>query len=192
MAPDCARRNRRRPVGVKPGMLDPFLIRHDGVISRAQARSCGLSDDAIDRMLRSGAWIARFRGVYFVANRPFTPDARIRCAALHAGSHAVLSGEAAAYWHKLVPNMPNVIDVTVPRSGRSRAQGCRLRRRDLRSTDVVEIRSLRVTSLHLTVLEASVRIRTHHGSCVAAAHEPGRPAANPRLQRRPDRSGASR
>ncbi|MGU3432378.1 type IV toxin-antitoxin system AbiEi family antitoxin domain-containing protein [Actinomycetes bacterium M1A6_2h] len=138
-------------------MLVSFLIRHEGVISREQARNCGLSDDSIDRLVKSGAWTARYRGVYFVADRPFTADARIRCAVLHAGSRAVLSGEAAAYWHKVIPHAPNIIDVTVPRTGRSRARGCRLRRRDLRTKDIVEVRALRVTSLELTVLEAAVR-----------------------------------
>lgn len=89
--------NRSAPSNVKKGMLDQWLAQHDGVITRAQARDCGLSDDSIDRLVRSGAWCVHSRGVYFVANRPFTDDARIRCAVWGAGVSAVLSGEAAAF-----------------------------------------------------------------------------------------------
>ena len=148
--------NRPAPPSVQQSMLDQWLAQHDGVITRAQARDCGLSDDSIDRLVRSGAWCVHSRGVYFVANRPFTDDARIRCAVWGAGVSAVLSGEAAAFWHKVIADVPGVIDVTVPRAGRSRAEGCRLRRRDVHPKDVVLRRGLRVTSLELTVLEASV------------------------------------
>lgn len=137
-------------------MLELWLAQHDGVITRAQARESGLSDDSIDRLLRSGAWTAVHRAVFFVADRPFTAEARIRCAVWGAGDRAVLSGAAAAFWHGVISDVPAITEVTVPRSGRSRAAGCRLRRRDVHSKDVVERRGLRVTSLELSVLEASI------------------------------------
>ncbi|OZE34904.1 hypothetical protein CH278_10685 [Rhodococcus sp. 05-2254-5] len=137
-------------------MLESWLAQHDGVITRAQAGACGLSGDAVDRLVRGGKWKAIHRGVFFVADRPFTAEARIRCAVWGAGDRAVLSGEAAAFWHRVVSEMPGTIEVTVPRTGRSRAAGCRLRRRDVHSTDVVVRRGVRVTSLELSVLEASV------------------------------------
>ena len=143
-------------MSVNRDMLDQWLAQHDGVITRAQARHCGLSDDSIDRLVRSDAWCVHNRGVYFVANRPFTTDAHIRCTVWGAGMNAVLSGEAAAVWHNVITDVPSVIEVTVPRAGRSRADGCRLRRRDVHPKDVVLRRGLRVTSLDLTVLEASV------------------------------------
>ncbi|GEM_PF-921854 len=148
--------NRPTPMSVNRDMLDQWLAQHDGVITRAQARHCGLSDDSIDRLVRSDAWCVHNRGVYFVANRPFTTDAHIRCTVWGAGMNAVLSGEAAAVWHNVITDVPSVIEVTVPRAGRSRADGCRLRRRDVHPKDVVLRRGLRVTSLDLTVLEASV------------------------------------
>ncbi|WP_308198496.1 type IV toxin-antitoxin system AbiEi family antitoxin domain-containing protein [Rhodococcus sp. ARC_M5] len=137
-------------------MLDHWLSQHDGVITRAQAAICGLSGDAVDRLVRRGTWQTIHRGVYFVADRPFTADARIRCAVWSAGTNAVLSGEAAAFWHRVISEAPSIIEVTTPRKGRSRAEGCRLRRRDIHSKDIVERRGMRVTSLDLTVLEASI------------------------------------
>ncbi|MBY4127074.1 type IV toxin-antitoxin system AbiEi family antitoxin domain-containing protein [Rhodococcus fascians] len=137
-------------------MLELWLAQHDGVITRAQAGACGLSGDAVDRLVRSGKWTAIHRGVYFAADRPFTAEARVRCAVWGAGDRAVLSGEAAAFWHRVVSEIPGVIEATVPRTGRSRAVGGRLRRRDVHSTDVVVRRGVRVTSLELSVLEASI------------------------------------
>ncbi|MCZ4517483.1 DUF559 domain-containing protein [Rhodococcus ruber] len=137
-------------------MLELWLAQHDGVVTRARAGACGLSGDAVDRLVRAGKWKAIHRGVFFVADRPFTAEARIRCAVWGAGDRAVLSGEAAAFWHRVISDVPGVIEVTVPRTGRSRAAGCRLRRRDVHSTDVVVRRGVRVTSLELTVLEASI------------------------------------
>lgn len=143
-------------MNVQVDMLDEWLAQHDGVITRAQAALCGLSGDAVDRSVRAGAWRTIHRGVYFVVDRPFTADARIRCAVWGAGPNAALSGEAAAFWHGVISVAPSIIEVTTPRRGRSRAEGCRLRRRDIHNKDIVERRGLRVTSLELTVLEASI------------------------------------
>ncbi|HSK60200.1 MAG TPA: type IV toxin-antitoxin system AbiEi family antitoxin domain-containing protein [Actinomycetospora sp.] len=39
--------------------IDRFLASHDGVVSRDQARACGLSDDAIAWRLATGRWVRR-------------------------------------------------------------------------------------------------------------------------------------
>ena len=53
---------------------------------------------------------------------------------------------------------PDVVEVTVPRNSHGRRHpGCRVRRRDLDTTDVIERQGLRVTNLPLTVVEAAVR-----------------------------------
>jgi very-short-patch-repair endonuclease len=96
--------------------------------------------------------------VYFVDDRPFTDAARIRAAVWGYGLSAAASGLAAAWWLDLTNFAPDIVEVTVPRNshGRSRT-GCRVRRRDLSRSDVVEHRGLRVTALPLTVVEAAVR-----------------------------------
>jgi very-short-patch-repair endonuclease len=139
-------------------VLEEFLKRQDGVLTREHARSAGISQDAINRRLRSGRWLRCSPGVYFVDDRPFTDAARVRAAVWGCGDHAVASGLAAAWWHGLTKFAPQTVEVTVPRSGSGRArEGTRIRRRELASCDIVECRDLRVTGLALTVIEAAVR-----------------------------------
>lgn len=141
-------------------MLNDFVRQQDGVITLAQAGRAGLSQDSINRRLRSGLWLRCSRGVYFVDDRPFDDAARIRAAVWGHGDHAVASGLAAAWWQKLTQFAPNIVEVTVPRTGNGRNHlGSRVRRRDLDPADVVIERALRVTALPLTVLEAAVRQR---------------------------------
>jgi very-short-patch-repair endonuclease len=139
-------------------MLDDFLRQQDGVITSAQARRAGLSQDAIDRRVRSGRWLRCSRGVYFVDDRPFTDEARIRVGVWAYGREAVATGLTAAWWHHLTRFAPEIVEVTVPRDARLRPNsGTRLRRRDLAPKDIVERNGLRVTALPLTVVEAAAR-----------------------------------
>jgi very-short-patch-repair endonuclease len=139
-------------------MLDDLLRRHDGVITLAQARRVGLSEHAVIRRHSSGNWRRCGPGVYFVDDRPHTDAARIRAAVWSYGVRATASGVAAAWWHGLTKFAPDIVEVTVPRdsNGRSR-DGSKVRRRDLKPADIVELRGLRVTELALTVVEAAVR-----------------------------------
>jgi very-short-patch-repair endonuclease len=58
----------------------------------------------------------------------------------------------------LMSTAPEIVDITVPRNSHGRAaRGTRLRRPDLADLDIVEHRSLRVTALPLTVVEAADR-----------------------------------
>ena len=141
-------------------MLDDYLRRHDGVITLAQARRAGLSLKAVQRRVASGHWIRCRRGVYFVDDRPFADAARIRAAVWGHGEHAAASGLTAAWWHGLTQFAPDIVEVTVPRNSHGRSRdGCRLRRRDLNSSDVVVHCGIRVTALALTVIEAAVKER---------------------------------
>lgn len=98
--------------------------------------------------------------MYFVDDRPFSDAARIRAAVWSYGEHASASGMAAAWWHNLTHFAPNTVEVTVPRNSHGRCHdGCRVRRRELKPADIVEVRGLRVTELALTVVEAAVRPR---------------------------------
>lgn len=138
--------------------MDHYLRRQDGVITRAQAIDCGLSDSAIGRQLRSGHWRRCGPGVYFVDDRPFTTAAWIRSTVWSYGPAAAASGLAAAWWHNLVSRTPELVEVTVPRNSHGRTRGgARVRRRNLAATDIVEHRGLRVTTLALTAVEAAAR-----------------------------------
>jgi very-short-patch-repair endonuclease len=138
-------------------VLDTYLRGHDGVITLAQARSAGLSDQAVQRRVASGLWRRCSAGVFFVDDRPFTDAARIRAAVWGYGPRATATGLTAAWWLGLTKFAPDIVEVTMPKSshGRSR-QGSRLRRRNLMSADIVEHNGLRVTAMPLTVIEAAV------------------------------------
>ncbi|MDQ2636769.1 MAG: DUF559 domain-containing protein [Actinomycetota bacterium] len=139
-------------------MIDDYLRRHDGVITLAQARSAGFSHKVVQRRVASGHWRRCTPGVYFVEDRPFTDAARIRAAVWGYGSQAAASGLTAAWWHSLTRFAPDIVEVTVPRNSHGRSRdGCRVRRRDLEPSDVVERSGLRLTALELTVLEAAVQ-----------------------------------
>ncbi|BBX92169.1 DUF559 domain-containing protein [Mycolicibacterium boenickei] len=139
-------------------MLDDYLRDHDGVITRAQALSAGLSDDAISRRVRSGHWLRCAPGVFFVDDRPFTDAARVRSAVWSYGPTATASGLAAAWWHGVTRYPPECVEVTVPKvSNHRKREGIRVRRRDLLSPDIVERNGLQVTALPLSVIEAATR-----------------------------------
>ena len=145
--------------------LDWYLCTQVGVISRGQAREAGLSRDAINRRLASGKWQRLHPGVYLAADHPYTDEVRLRAAVLWAGVDAVLHGVSAAWWHDLVPSLPDPVQITVPR-GRNpgHQQGVSVRRRDLSVRDLVGVRGLWVTDLPLTVLEAAVALGGPEGA----------------------------
>jgi very-short-patch-repair endonuclease len=139
-------------------VLDEYLRKQDGVITLAQAKRAGLSQDAIDRRVKSGAWLRCSRGVYFVDDRPFTDEARVRAGVWSYGQDAVASGLAAAWWQGLTRFPPEIVEVTVRRGAHLQHNyGTRLRRRDLVPKDIVERKGLLVTALPLTVVEAAAR-----------------------------------
>jgi very-short-patch-repair endonuclease len=139
-------------------VLDEYLRKQDGVITLAQAKRAGLSQDAIDRRVKSGAWLRCSRGVYFVDDRPFTDEARVRAGVWSYGQDAVASGLAAAWWQGLTRFPPEIVEVTVRRGAHLQHNyGTRLRRRDLVPKEIVERKGLLVTALPLTVVEAAAR-----------------------------------
>jgi very-short-patch-repair endonuclease len=140
------------------GVLEDFLRRHDGVITLAQAHAAGLSQDAVNRRVRSGKWLRCSPGVFFADDRPFTDATRIRVGVWAHGDKATASGLAAAWWHGLTRYAPDLVEVTVPKvSNHRKRPGIKTRRRDLHPQDIVERNGLTVTALPLTVVEAAVR-----------------------------------
>jgi very-short-patch-repair endonuclease len=139
-------------------MLADLLRDHDGVITLAQARGAGLSQDDVDYRVHTGQWRRCSRGVYFADDRQFTDHARIRAGVWAYGDRAVASGLTAAWWQQLTQYPPTIVEATVPRDRRLQLQrGTKLRRRDLDPADVIERDGLRVTALPLTVIEAAAR-----------------------------------
>lgn len=116
----------------------------------------------IDRRVSTGRWLVITPGVYLAADHEFSEEARVRAAALWAGEPSTISGVAAAWWHGLWPELPPVVEVTVPvRRCLAARTGIRVRRRDLSEHDRVGVRGLWVTDVPLTVLEAAVAVGEH-------------------------------
>lgn len=139
-------------------MLDDFLRDHDGVLTLPHAKRAGLSQDAVNRRVRSGRWLRCSPGVFFVDDRPFTDRARIRAAVWGCGSRATASGMTAAWWHELTKYPPETVEVTVPKvCDPPKRYGVKTRRRDLDPADCVTRQGLQVTALPLTIIEAAVR-----------------------------------
>ncbi|MGH3928643.1 MAG: DUF559 domain-containing protein, partial [Pseudonocardiaceae bacterium] len=139
--------------------LDECLRRQAGVISCAQARAAGLSQDAIDRRVADRRWERLHPGVYLAANHSYTDEVRLRAAVLWAGPDAVAHGVSAAWWHGLGPDLPTTVEITVPQRRRPGPRpGVVVRRRDLPAADLVGVRDLWVTDLALTVLEAALTL----------------------------------
>lgn len=139
--------------------IERLLLRQAGVLTMAQAVSCGLSADTVQRRVRTGAWDRLHPGVYLAGGHRLCPEARVRAAALWAGAAATAAGPAAAHLHGMMSDAPEVIDVTIPRGAHRRPQpGIRLRRRDLQLDDRVTVDGLPLTAKPLTALEAAVAL----------------------------------
>lgn len=137
--------------------LDDVLRRQSGIVSRAQARACGLSTDALWRRVRQHGWFPVHPSVFLAAGHPLVPSGRVRAASLHAGESGLVSGVAAAWWHGDVERLGPVVEIILPRSSGLRAEpGLRVRRRDVAAEDRTVVRGVPVTARPLTLLEVAV------------------------------------
>lgn len=119
-----------------------------GVISRTQALTCGISPDAVDRLLRAGRWLPLRRGVYSVYTGEPSREATLWAVVLLAGEGAALSHRTAAELFKITDQPSSLIHVTIPHH-----------RRMSPATGVVIHRSARVTkAIHPTLLPPRTRI----------------------------------
>jgi hypothetical protein len=85
--------------------------RQHGLISRGQARWCGLGDDAVEWRLAAGRWLVFRRGVYVIAGAPTTERQAVMAALLAAGDGVMASHlTAARLWGLDLPS-PDRIDV---------------------------------------------------------------------------------
>jgi very-short-patch-repair endonuclease len=141
-----------------PVSIDRFLATHDGVISRAQAHSCGTSDDQIARKVARGEWVRRAPGVYFAVAWPWTPAARVRVAAEWVRPVGALVAITAAWWLGLGVPSPHPITVALPRGcSRRSPSGVSSVQRDL-GDDRFQYRGLWVANRGLATLDAAVAL----------------------------------
>jgi predicted transcriptional regulator of viral defense system len=97
-----------------PQACREIIQRQHGVISRAQALSCGISPDAIERLVRAGRWQALRRGVYTAYAGEPSRAAALWAVVLLAGDGAALSHQTAAELFKITDEPSRLIHVTIP------------------------------------------------------------------------------
>jgi very-short-patch-repair endonuclease len=97
------------------------LGRQQGVVTREQVISAGLSRHLIEGRLQSGRWQRLHRGVFAAFSGPVPRQSLLWGAVLRAGEDAVLSHQTAAETWRLSDQSSGQIHVTIPRNAASLA-----------------------------------------------------------------------
>jgi hypothetical protein len=95
--------------------LTTLIDKQRGILTRGQARSCGLTDRAIDYRLRnSGPWQVLLPGVYQTWTGQAGSAQRQTAALLYAGPASMITGSFALIAHGIKIPYPELVDVLVP------------------------------------------------------------------------------
>ncbi|WP_341258191.1 type IV toxin-antitoxin system AbiEi family antitoxin domain-containing protein [Gordonia malaquae] len=136
-----------------------YLAAHDGVITTADAVARGMTPSEIEGRVRAGLWSREGRCVFLSVEHELTDAARIRIVVATYGG--VIDRASAAWWHGLITTPPADVQISVGRSARPQ-QRCGAqadsKRRSYPAEDVMTLRGVAVTSLELTVLQASAEL----------------------------------
>ncbi len=139
-----------------------------GVVSREQALTSGMTPAQIKWRLARGDWKAIHRGVYLTNSGKVEWKARARAALLRCGSGSALALESAAHLWGLERAAPRTITVAVPRQRhRSPVDGVEIVRRI--RVDPVNAGGLPATGLAVTVIDLADRRSCSVDSAVALA-----------------------
>jgi very-short-patch-repair endonuclease len=95
-------------------VLDEISRRQAGVVTRQQARRCGLSDSAVRQRLVSGRWQRLYPGVFACFSGRVPRTVELWAAVLFGGPDAMLSHDTAAELHGLVPQPSDTVHISVP------------------------------------------------------------------------------
>ena len=144
--------------------LSVAIRRQWGLVTRAQARSAGVSDAAV-RWALGRDWEIVLPGVLHVDRSPLRESQRMLAALLYAGPQAAIAGHGAAWWYGLShAPPPRLIQVDVPAPARTRTvRWLQVRRTRVPDRRIRERGHLRFVSPDRAVVEA--------------ARESGKPAA---------------
>ena len=124
------------------------------VITRAQARRCGLSDDQIDYRLACGDWEARARGVFALNGSPrgWLQDAMTACLAGPTGTVAsfLTAAALAELWRP--PLLPHV---SVPPGSSARLSIAKVHRVAVPQLDRIKLRGIASTTASRTIADCA-------------------------------------
>ncbi|GEE00154.1 hypothetical protein nbrc107696_06000 [Gordonia spumicola] len=118
-----------------------------------------MTGSEIEGRVRAGLWSREARTVFISVEHPMGDAARIRIVSAAYGG--VIDRASAAWWHGLTKEPPVDVQIAVGRSVRATRQigtPVDAKRRSYPSEDIVTFRGIQVTSLSLTVLEASAEL----------------------------------
>ncbi|HYH58948.1 MAG TPA: type IV toxin-antitoxin system AbiEi family antitoxin domain-containing protein [Thermoleophilaceae bacterium] len=131
----------------------------EGLITRAQLRSAGLSDAKIARWVAEGQLVRRHQSIYTVGHGALSQKGELLAALLYAGEGAALSHTTAAWWWGLIEAEPRRIHVS---ARHNRVSLPAVRVHAPRGFSVVEHRGLPVTSVPRTVIDVAAGFRYAH------------------------------
>lgn len=95
-------------------LIATLVADQEGVLSRPQALTAGMTSDEIRHRLRSGRWQRLMTGTYAAFTGPVSPEALAWAAVLYAGPGALASHGTAAWLCRLNDEPPATVHVTVP------------------------------------------------------------------------------
>jgi hypothetical protein len=96
-------------------LLADLLKRQYGVLSRDQARACGLAKHVVEYRIRAGGpWQVLLPGVYLTVTGSPNPAQREMAALLYAGPASMITGPAALFRHGVQVAQSQRVDVLVP------------------------------------------------------------------------------
>ena len=94
-------------------MVARLATTQSGVVGRKQLLALGVTGDEIRRRLQRRRLIRVHQGVYAVGHEDLSDRGRCVAALLAVGPGAVLSHRTALALHRLIPSMPQLIEVTL-------------------------------------------------------------------------------
>lgn len=131
-----------------------IAARRLGIITRPQARACGLTDKQINARVRNGRWQRVYRGVYRIAGAPENPEQAMYAAAVASGPDARVCGLSALSLLG-VGSPPQLPCVTVPPSGSGRHEAASVRRSPVPRADRTSVGPIPCTAPARALLEAA-------------------------------------
>ena len=92
-------------MGVNHGLLQ-LLARQDGLVTIEQACGYGVPARTVRGWVGTDGWSRVAPRVLLAGGHPWSDRARVRAAALWIGDRGVVSGPAAAWWHRMLADAP--------------------------------------------------------------------------------------
>jgi len=125
-----------------------------GLVTRSQARSLGMTDDEIDYLLLTGAWIRVFPGVLRMSGSPTTTEGRWMAACLRKPGRVWLAYRSAGRFWRLDGCDVDITEVLTTADLRGSRGGVIIHRtKAVPARDLTVVRNLPVTTVHRTLAD---------------------------------------